>query len=489
MGDIYYSERVLSIKMNNTLVNCPKCQKTFSNQQLWIQHSRRCQKEKLKNNINGREEKENVNMDISEKEEKAEVNMDSSEKEKPNSDGFTLEVKDPLGGGPMEIAISPLIEPKQNLEKTEKETTALLEGYNDFIKNNDAMIADLEKKAQEREKMMLEVSKNSSIEITDDDDDDCIPRLPSLPPGKRSSTDKAPPPQRILPKPKLRPMPPILPRQSLINRAGAGFKRMNPLECYYCGQASSNRIAVAKHVISDHWDEVRERQGGGRRDNSAYYNNIEDSRVIRPEPGSRVSKIYQKTSQVMNNVKTALATNNLYLNHHNPKWMGKLGANINKKARNVHSPSWYGTQPDRNLALKPNRPRPIASMPPPAGKSSLRKKFEALAELKKKKDFEASFDLTKDDPDACSVCDDDFNWPDEKHECKRNRQKPDSKKELNSSNRNKVLQPVSVSLNGRGSKTVPISVPIRTGGKDLRNLVKKVSKNSPALQIIPVMKK
>ena len=107
--------------------------------------------------------------------------------------------------------------------------------------------------------------------------------------------------------------------------------------------------------------------------------------------------------------------------------------------------------------------------------------------LKSKIPFEATFDLTKDDPDACSVCDDDFNWPDENHECKRTRQKDPNK--LNSVNRNKVLQPVSVSSNRKGSKTAPISVPIKTGGKDFRNLVKKLSTNSRALQITPVMKK
>ena len=83
-------------------------------------------------------------------------------------------------------------------------------------------------------------------------------------------------------------------------------RRLNPLECYYCGHLSSNSIAVAKHMISGHWDEVRERQGAGRRDNSNYYNNIDlDSRNIKPEPGRvKGRKVFkaQKTTQVMNNV-------------------------------------------------------------------------------------------------------------------------------------------------------------------------------------------
>ena len=421
-------------------------------------------------------------MDTSEKEE---VNMDTTATKEANDESFKIEVKDPLGGASIAIAVSPMIEDKENTEsvnwdKTEEETMALLKGYNDFIKNNDAMGADLEKKVQESEEKVKEVSKNSSlssIEISDDEDD-CIPRLPSLPPGKRNSTDAGvfkapkPPPQPILPKlmPKPRPMPPILPKQSLINRAGAGFRRLDPLACYYCGKLSSDRIRVARHMISEHWAEVREKQGGGRRDNSAYYASIEDSRVIRPEPGklARPQPLAQRTSQVMNNV--TAASSSPAVPGTSPRWLDKLGGgmsgNVNKKARNVHNPSWYGTQPNRKIS-----PRPLV------GKPSSRNKIP----------IEATFDLTKDDPDACSVCDDDFNWPDENHECKRTRQKAPNK--LNSVNRNKVLQPASVSSNRNSSKTAPISVPIKTGGKDFKNLVKKLSTNSRALQITPVMKK
>ena len=456
--------------MNNARVNCPKCQKMFPNQQLLIQHSRKCEKEEVK-------------IDTTEKED---VKMDTTEKEERKTEGFKLEIKDPLGGEKLEISISTPTETRDtdvsvNWDKTEEETMALLKGYNDFIKNNDAMAIDLEKKVQESEKRVLEVSKNSSlssIEISDDEDD-CIPRLPEMPPGMRNSTDMGtfkapkPPPQPIakprplMPKP--RPLP-ILPRQSLMNRAGAGYRRLDPLQCFYCGQLSPDRISVARHLISSHWAEVRERQGGGRRDNSAYYASIEDNRVIRPEPGKfpRAQPLAQKTSQVMNNVNAATSVANPITS---PRWLDKLGgggsANINKKARQIHNPSWYGKPPNRKIA-----PRPLVG-----GKPLLKSKIP----------FEATFDLTKDDPDACSVCDDDFNWPDENHECKRTRQKDPNK--LNSVNRNKVLQPVSVSSNRKGSKTAPISVPIKTGGKDFRNLVKKLSTNSRALQITPVMKK
>ena len=457
--------------MNNARVNCPKCQKMFPNQQLLVQHSRKCGKE------------DDNKMDTTEKEE---LKMDTNETEEVKADGFKVEVKDPLGGGNLEIDVSPSNEKKEpeesvNWDKTEEETMALLKGYNDFIKNNDAIGVDLEKKVQESEKKVLEVSKNS-IEISDDDDDDRIPRLPDLPPGMRNSNYAGafkafkPPPQSILkplPKllPKLKPLPPILPRQSLMNRAGAGFRRLNPLQCYYCGKLSSDRISVARHMIASHWVEVREKQGGGRRDNSAYYASIQDSRVIRPEPGKfprTPQPIAQKTSQVMNNVSAATSVPQPGTS---PRWLDKLGggmkANVNKKVRQVHNPSWYGTPPNRNIAPKPS-----------VGKSGAKSKNIP---------FEATFDLTKDDPEACSVCDDDFNWPDENHECKRTRQKDPNK--LNSVNRNKVLQPVSVSSNRSSSKTAPISVPIKTGGKDFRNLVKKLSTNSRALQITPVMKK
>ena len=72
--------------MNNARVNCPKCQKMFPNQQLLIQHSRKCEKEEVK-------------MDTTEKED---IKMDTTEKEETKSDGFKLEVKDPLGGENLE---------------------------------------------------------------------------------------------------------------------------------------------------------------------------------------------------------------------------------------------------------------------------------------------------------------------------------------------------------------------------------------------------
>ncbi len=159
--------------------------------------------------------------------------------------------------------------------------------------------------------------------------------------------------------------------------------------------------------------EDRKRLGGGLRDNTAYYAGIKDRHVIRPEPGKfpRAQPLAQKTqSQVMNNVSVATSVANL---SSSSEWLDKLGggmsANINKKARQIHHPSWFG------------KPQNIALRPPVGGKPL----------------FEATFDLTKDDPDACSVCDDDFNWPDENHECKRTRQKDPNK--LNSVNRNKDL--------------------------------------------------
>ena len=421
--------------MNNAQLNCPKCVKMFANQLQLAKHARGCQK--------------------------VEVKMDTSEKEEVKSEGFKLEVKDPLGDN-IEISISPSIENVENEEpvnwdKTEKETKELLKGYKDFMKNNDEMFVDLDAKVQESEKKVLEKSSLSSIVISDDDDDDCIPRMPSLPPGKRNLPQaeyfKVPkPPQPILPKfmPRPKPMPPIVPKSSLVNRAGAGLMRADPLACVYCSQLAVSRVSLAKHLIAAHWDQVRERQGGGRRDNSAYYASIEDSRIIKPEPKFKLPRTQPSQVRSLANVGPSIT----------PKWLNKLEngtrENVNKKARNSHNPSWYGAPPNRKIAPK--------SIP-----------------------FEATFDLTKEDPDACSVCDDDFNWPDEKHVCKRTLKKDPSK--LNSRNHKKVLQPVTVSSNRNSSKTAPIRAPIKNGGKDLKNLVKKLSTNSQALQITPVMKK
>ena len=63
------------------------------------------------------------------------------------------------------------------------------------------------------------------------------------------------------------------------SRAGRKVPR---LSCYYCGLATTDRVSLTKHLVGQHWALVRERQGGGRRDNSLYYSTIQDSRIIKP---------------------------------------------------------------------------------------------------------------------------------------------------------------------------------------------------------------
>ena len=65
---------------------------------------------------------------------------------------------------------------------------------------------------------------------------------------------------------------------------GDGKGKRGRLDCYYCGVTTSDRISLSRHLVGQHWDQVRERQGGGRRDNRQYYSNLQDSRVIKPAP-------------------------------------------------------------------------------------------------------------------------------------------------------------------------------------------------------------
>ena len=65
----------------------------------------------------------------------------------------------------------------------------------------------------------------------------------------------------------------------VFSRAGRKVPR---LSCYYCGLATPDRVSLTKHLVGQHWGLVRERQGGGRKDNSLYYSTIQDNRIIKP---------------------------------------------------------------------------------------------------------------------------------------------------------------------------------------------------------------
>jgi len=250
----------------------------------------------------------------------------------------------------------------------------------------------------------------------------------------------------------------------------------NPKPCHYCVEECYDRIELAKHMISDHWGEVYEAHGGGRKPNSTYYQ-IEDSRVLRPKPppmsartsfhmkglagADAVNRAYQATSALQPNpawlqkltINKQLARNNLNESQNQIGMKSQLGnqnqismksqigiqnhvgnrigmqnqtafrngfamknqfnrqkqmsnqqlANftnyINRKQvplkkvnKGPHNPVWFGNTPKRNILPKPSP-------------------GEVL-------------DLTTDDDEVrCEVCEDDFNWPDENHECPLKRKK------------------------------------------------------------------
>ena len=63
---------------------------------------------------------------------------------------------------------------------------------------------------------------------------------------------------------------------------GGGKGKVGRLDCYYCGVTTSDRISLTKHLVAQHWAQVRDRQGGGRKDNRHLYSNLQDSRVLQP---------------------------------------------------------------------------------------------------------------------------------------------------------------------------------------------------------------
>jgi len=224
---------------------------------------------------------------------------------------------------------------------------------------------------------------------------------------------------------------PVVTKPKKVRKKGrAPFK---PKPCSYCDEQCHDRIGLAKHLISDHWETVRLAQGGGKLDRSAYYKQIQDSRIIRPKPPAMSAR----TSFHMAGLAGADSVNKAYqqskpaLQAKNPAWLSKLeiankfiggsklefrkglGMNesqnqmsmkqlenyqkymsikpkpnpyqLNKRNRNPHSPSWFGKTPTRTLM-----PKPVSG--------------EVL-------------DLTEDDEPKCDICEDDFNWPDANHAC------------------------------------------------------------------------
>ena len=414
--------------MNNAGLNCNKCSTVFSNFKHLAQHS------KVSHNIQLKEESEIT--------------------------------KDPLAD--QDESIKKVEGEPINLDETEKDTKKMLNDINTFMKTQDSLLIDLDEKVAESQKEVLNVMNSTmeSIEIMDSDEEEPTkkpePIQPQVPlPRNQMTSFKAPKP------PPLRPTP--IPT-SRFSRAGhlmtGSFK---PLQCIYCGKHHPEKISLARHMIGEHWETVRNRQGGGRRDNSAYYASIEDSRVIKPDPKAvkpsnlvpKAPGYSAKAQQHMKNLAAAQAANAKFNMNQNPKWFNKLGGKGGNK--NVHNPSWYGGVPNRKLLPKQMMPE----IPP-----------------------NMSFDLTND-PDACEVCDDDFNWPDASHVCKRTLKK--QSQSVGAVTNKKVLQEIPVKSNRNILPKIPISattkVPIRPSGEDLKNLVKNLSAKSGNLKITPVVKK
>ena len=101
--------------------------------------------------------------------------------------------------------------------------------------------------------------------------------------------------------------------------------RQRGRDCYYCGLDVKDRISLALHLVGEHWTEVRERQGGGRMDNSKYYAAIEDSRIIKPArpqtitPHSRTISTPRATNRMERNT-----TNSFYGGLPNRRFMPNL---------------------------------------------------------------------------------------------------------------------------------------------------------------------
>jgi len=197
--------------------------------------------------------------------------------------------------------------------------------------------------------------------------------------------------------------------------------------CHYCVEEFHVKIELAKHMISDHWETVYEAHGGGRKPNSTYYQ-MEDSML------NQMGMLNRKSFQQMKNL--AKFVNQTPSIHKNP-----------------HNPSLFRKTPTRNILPKP-KPGEV-------------------------------FDLTADDQDEikCKVCEDDFNWPDDKHDCRLKRNK---KMKLDMTKNTDVdLEKGGLTLRKEKllSKSVPASV--KSNEKGLASKVTKKEQFEASLKKVP----
>ena len=140
---------------------------------------------------------------------------------------------------------------------------------------------------------------------------------------------------------------------------GGGRGKRGRLDCYYCAVTTSDRISLTKHLVGQHWDQVRDRQGGGRRDNRQYYSNLQDSRVLKPglnrnanyhsgniPPPNR--KIFPKPTPPTYNWAARIRDQDFKLLNKKVTTSGTVSPSVSR-----FSNSLFGKTPNRKIAPKP----------------------------------------------------------------------------------------------------------------------------------------
>jgi len=259
---------------------------------------------------------------------------------------------------------------------------------------------------------------------------------------------------------------------------------LEPKPCHYCVEQCHDRIELAKHMISDHWETVYKAQGGGKRPNSTYYQ-IEDSRVLKPKPSMSARTSLQMGGSVgpgaFNRANLMNRMGNPALQSKNPAWLQKLAVNKSVKLMNesqnqigmknqISMQNMQNTNSLQNQIAMQNRmgmQNQIAMQNRMGMQNQIamqnrigmqnQKSYQQLANFTKYMNHKQSpslnklnknprnnpswvgktprnilpkprpgdvLDLTAEDEDVgCEVCEDDFNWPDENHDCPLKRNK------------------------------------------------------------------
>jgi len=248
---------------------------------------------------------------------------------------------------------------------------------------------------------------------------------------------------------------------------------LEPKPCHYCVEQCHDRIELAKHMISDHWDTVYKAQGGGKRPNSTYYQ-IEDSRVLKPKHSMSARTSLQMGGSAgpgaFNRANLINRMGDPALHSKNPAWLQKLAVNKSVKLMN-ESQNQIGMKNQismQNMQNSNSLQNQIAMQNRMSMQNQIamqnrigmqnQKSYQQLANFTKYMNHKQSpslnklnknprnnpswvgktprnilpkprpgdvLDLTAEDEDVegCEVCEDDFNWPDENHDCPLKRNK------------------------------------------------------------------